>query len=306
MNGVLNIYKEKGFTSHDVVAKLRRILKTKKIGHTGTLDPNAEGVLPICVGQATKISELLMEKDKTYQVEFQLGITTDTQDIWGNVIEKKEVSLSVDAVYLTAMRFVGKQIQLPPMYSALKVNGKKLYELAREGIEVERKGREISIYSIEDFAPVGMNTYKMTVSCSKGTYIRTLCHDIGVELGCGATMTSLIRTISGKFKVKDSITLSRIEELVEQGKLMPHLLAVEDSFDMDKILVAQEFQKWLYAGNPIPIERTKLVYSAQNTMKFHDKELVFVYDFRKKPVGIYQRESSEYKVLKFLTSEENR
>lgn len=306
MNGIINVYKEKGFTSHDVVAKLRGILKTRKIGHTGTLDPNAEGVLPVCVGRATKVSELLMEKDKTYQVEFQLGIVTDTQDIWGKVLEQKDVKCSENEVRNTAMGFLGKQMQLPPMYSALKVDGKKLYEFARQGIEVERKGREIVIYEITDFISLGNHTYGMSVSCSKGTYIRTLCHDIGEKLGCGAAMTSLCRTKSGKFTLRSSLTLPQIETLVREGSLDKCLIAIEDSFDIDKIVVEESFQKLLYAGNPIPAESAKVVYSTKKPLYFQKKELVYVYDFRQQFIGIYSKEASQYKVLKFLASEENR
>ena len=188
-NGIINVYKEIGFTSHDVVAKLRGILRTKKIGHTGTLDPNAEGVLPVCVGKATKLCEFLLEKSKTYRATMVLGKVTDTQDITGKVLAEKEVAVTKEQIVDTIESFIGGYDQIPPMYSALKVKGKKLYELARQGIEVERKPRFIMLDDIkildisEDLCHITID-----VSCSKGTYIRTLCHDIGDRLGCGACM----------------------------------------------------------------------------------------------------------------------
>ena len=185
INGVLNIYKEKGFTSHDVVAKLRGITKQKKIGHTGTLDPDAQGVLPVCLGKATKLCDMLTDKDKVYEAVLLLGKSTDTQDITGTVLEEKSISgLTEEAVRKCIQAFIGEQEQIPPMYSALKVNGKKLYELAREGIEIERKARRITIHDIE-ILEVNLPRVRMSVHCSKGTYIRTLCNDIGEKLGCG-------------------------------------------------------------------------------------------------------------------------
>ena len=186
MDGILNIYKEKGYTSHDVVAKLRGILKTKKIGHTGTLDPDAQGVLPVCVGRATKLCDMLTDKDKAYETVMLLGKTTDTQDITGSVLSESELGEDITAEKVTEVinSFVGEYMQVPPMYSALKVNGKKLYELARSGIEVERKARKVYIHSIE-IKDISLPRVTMTVNCSKGTYIRTLCHDIGETLGAG-------------------------------------------------------------------------------------------------------------------------
>ena len=194
VNGILNVYKEKGYTSHDVVAKLRGIVGQKKIGHTGTLDPDAEGVLPVCLGRATKVCDMLTEKDKTYEAVLLLGKETDTQDISGTVLRVGETEgLTQEQVKDCVMSFVGEYDQIPPMYSALKVNGKKLYELAREGKTIERKSRKVEIKEIR-ILEMALPRVRMEVSCSKGTYIRTLCHDIGEKLGCFGCMESLLRT----------------------------------------------------------------------------------------------------------------
>ena len=219
-NGILNIYKEAGFTSHDVVAKLRGILGQKKIGHTGTLDPEAVGVLPVCLGKGTKVCELLTDKDKVYETVMCLGVTTDTQDMTGKVLKQSEVHVSREELEAVLETFRGNYDQIPPMYSALKVQGKKLYELAREGKTVERKARQVQILELEllEMEPDGIHVH-MRVHCSKGTYIRTLCHDIGEKLGCGAAMEKLTRTQVGVFEIQDAMTLSQIEELVREGQI---------------------------------------------------------------------------------------
>lgn len=211
MNGFLNVYKEAGMTSHDVVNKIRKIFNTKKVGHAGTLDPNATGVLVVAVGNATKAIEYLENSSKVYKAELTLGIRTDTEDIWGNIKSENEVKLSNDEIINAIDSFKGAIKQVPPMYSALKLNGKKLYELAREGIEVERQARDIIIYDIYDIF-IANNKVKFTVKCSKGTYIRTLCKDIGEKLGCGAVMSSLERISVGDFDIKDSYKLDDITE----------------------------------------------------------------------------------------------
>ncbi len=211
MNGIVNIYKPRGITSFKVVAQVRRILGIKKVGHTGTLDPEAEGVLPVCVGNATKAAGLLTAADKKYHAVIRLGVVTDTQDMQGKCLEENPVNVTEEE-FLTAVKgFEGEIVQLPPMYSALKVDGKKLCDLARKGIEVERKPRNICIYSIKvsDFDGIRAT---LDVSCSKGTYIRTLCHDIGQKLGCGAAMESLVRTASGDFDVALSVALEEFEK----------------------------------------------------------------------------------------------
>ena len=230
IHGIINVYKEKGFTSHDVVAKLRGIVGQKKIGHTGTLDPDATGVLPVCLGKATKLCDLLTDKNKTYEAVLLLGKTTDTQDITGEVLEEKSTeALTEEKVREAIEGFIGDYEQIPPMYSALKVNGKKLYELAREGKVIERKARPVKILDIQ-ILEIDLPKVRMEVSCSKGTYIRTLCHDIGEKLGCGGCMESLIRTRVSTFRIEDAKTLDEIETLKQEGKLAELLVPIDAMF----------------------------------------------------------------------------
>lgn len=228
MQGVLNIIKPPHMTSHDVVAIARRCLGTKKIGHTGTLDPMAAGVLPICVGRATKIVDLIQDDKKTYRCELTLGAVTDTQDVWGQVLESSDYdSVTEDMVKAAAEKFIGEIDQVPPMYSALKVNGKKLYELAREGVTVERKSRRRTIYNI-DFLRMTGNKVWLDVQCSKGTYIRTLCHDIGQTLGCGAHMSFLLRTATGIFNLDNGIEVEMLQRMKDEpGLIDKHMLSVD-------------------------------------------------------------------------------
>ena len=250
-HGMINVYKEKGFTSHDVVAKLRGICKQKKIGHTGTLDPDAVGVLPVCLGCATRLCDMLTEKDKEYVAVLRLGVTTDTQDITGKVLAEKEVTESVEKVREVISSFEGEQLQIPPMYSALKVNGKKLYELAREGKEIERKARPIVVHEIEILSE-NMPEFTIRIKCSKGTYIRTICHDIGQKLSCGGAMVSLKRTKVGNFGIEDSYTLSRIEDMAKEGRLCEILLPVEKVFEkLPEIRVKETAMKALLNGNQL-------------------------------------------------------
>lgn len=210
-NGFLIINKEKGMTSHDVVNKIRKVFQTKQVGHTGTLDPNATGVLIVAVGKATKAISYLENDEKIYQAELALGITTDTEDIWGNVIEEKNVKVSEDEIKQVLKSFIGDIKQVPPMYSALKINGKKLYELAREGVTVEREARNITIFDIYNIE-IKERKVKFVVHCSKGTYIRTLCKDIGEKLGCGACMSELNRIQVGTFDIQNSKMIDNITE----------------------------------------------------------------------------------------------
>ena len=230
MNGVLNVYKEQGFTSHDVVAKLRGILKTKKIGHTGTLDPDAVGVLPVCIGKATKLCDLITDWGKTYEAVMLLGTTTDTLDISGKIVAQSEVNVSEVDVLKVCNEFIGEYEQIPPMYSAIKQNGKKLYELARKGIEVERKSRKVTINSI-DILEINGERVTIDVSCSKGTYIRTLCEDIGMKLHVGAYMNTLRRTKTGPFTIEESHTLKEIETLKNNGELEKIIIPVDRMFE---------------------------------------------------------------------------
>lgn len=249
LNGVINIYKEAGFTSHDVVAKMRGILKQKKIGHTGTLDPMAVGVLPVCIGSATKLCDMLTDKRKEYIAELLLGVTTDTQDVSGEVLSRKDVCVSEQEVCTAVLSMLGAGKQIPPMYSALKVNGKKLYELAREGKTVERKPRDITIYEME-VLDIALPVVKFRVLCSKGTYVRTICQDIGEKLGCGGCMQSLVRTKVERFDIDGAITLAQLEQARDLGTLMEYVVPVEEMFDtLPKVIVLSRFQKMLENGN---------------------------------------------------------
>ena len=257
INGIINVYKERGFTSFDVVAKLRGILHERKIGHTGTLDPEATGVLPICIGNATKVCELLTDKDKVYRTVMHLGITTDTQDMTGTVKEdrsREAALLKEQTVEAAILQFVGDYEQIPPMYSALKVNGKKLCDLARAGIEVERKARTVKIFSIE-IEKINLPYVTMQVHCSKGTYIRTLCNDIGEKLGCGGAMEELLRTRSGNFTLEESMALSQVEEAVADGTIGEKIVSIEDVLSMYPALTCTpEGDRLLGNGNPVPEE----------------------------------------------------
>ena len=212
MNGVVVIDKQQGVTSHDVVGMLRKRFGTRRVGHTGTLDPLATGVLPVCIGNATRAADMLTESDKRYTAVLELGKRTDTLDIEGEVLEEKPVTVSADEVRECIEGFVGEQEQLPPMYSAIKQNGKKLYELAREGKEVKREPRHINIYSI-DIVDIKLPMVTIDVFASKGTYIRSLCDDIGQRLGCGAVMTALRRTESAGFKIDEAYTIEALDAL---------------------------------------------------------------------------------------------
>ncbi len=244
MDGIINIYKEKGFTSHDVVAKLRGIVGQKRIGHTGTLDPDATGVLPVCLGKATKLCDYLTDKDKEYKAVMRLGITTDTLDMTGTVLSESSYMGDKENIIRTIETFVGEIEQIPPMYSAIKVNGKKLYELARKGQEIERKARKVTIHEIE-VIDINLDNQTVTIRAyvSKGTYIRTLCDDIGKALGCGAAMQELTRTKSGVFDIYNAIKLGEYDE--------KHVIAIEDVFAMPCIKLLPEYDVRLRNGNDL-------------------------------------------------------
>ena len=228
MNGILCIDKPQDFTSFDVVAVMKRLLCTRKVGHTGTLDPMATGVLPILAGSATRAAELLPSHDKEYEAGFQLGITTDTQDIWGTVLESRPVFSKKDEIQALLPRFTGEILQLPPMYSAVKKDGKRLYELARQGIQVEREARKVTVFTLAlTGAREETGEYTLSISCSAGTYVRTLIHDLGQALGCGAVMTSLRRTKACGFSLDDCLTLEEARALSEKGTLGDRLLPVD-------------------------------------------------------------------------------
>ncbi len=299
MNGILNIYKEAGFTSHDVVAKLRGILKQKKIGHTGTLDPDAEGVLPVCVGNATKLCGLLTEKEKTYQAVLLLGQETDTQDASGKILRTAEVKVSPEAVREAIESFQGSYDQIPPMYSALKVNGRKLYELAREGKEVERKARRVYLREIR-ISWVRLPEASFTVTCSSGTYIRTLCRDIGERLGCGGCMKSLLRTRVDRFAMEDSLRLSQIEEKMAEGRIGDCLIPVDRMFEeCARVQMKEAGDRLVYNGNAFSAQAADL--DRAGTLK--EEAQVRVYDSKGVFTGLYRYERGMFRPVKmFLES----
>lgn len=234
MDKVINIIKPTGMTSHDVVSAVRKILNTKKVGHTGTLDPDASGVLPICVGKATKVSEFILNKDKEYLCEMTLGISTDTYDSSGTILNRsKDIYFDIDDIEKAFDKQRGEIEQFPPVYSALKVNGKRMCDLVRSGREDEivLKSRKVNIKNL-DILRFEKNKVVFKVECSKGTYVRSICHDIGEELGCGAHMSLLIRTSSGMFKLEDSITLEELHSRYNDGTLEEHL----NNGDIDFVL----------------------------------------------------------------------
>ena len=294
-SGIINVYKEKGFTSFDVVAKLRGILKTKKIGHTGTLDPDAEGVLPVCIGRATKVCDILTDKDKVYEAVMLLGVETDTQDTSGEVLKELPVEVSEEDVKEAILSFVGEYAQVPPMYSALKVNGQKLYELAREGKTVERKARNVQIFSIE-ILEIDLPRVRMSVHCSKGTYIRTLCHDVGQKLGCGGCMDKLLRTKVGVFELADTLKLAEIDALAREGLVEDRIISVDELFeDYTKVWMKQEFDVVVHNGNRVKKRMFEEKLSS-NT------ERLRVYDSKGEFIGIYEysEERSDFKPVKMF------
>lgn len=273
MDGIINVYKERGFTSHDVVAKLRGILKMKKIGHTGTLDPEAEGVLPVCLGKGTRLCDLLTDKDKTYEAVLLLGKTTDTQDTTGTVLKEAPVTSTEEEVREAILSFLGEGQQIPPMYSALKQNGKKLYELARAGIEVERKPREITIHEIE-ILEVNLPYVRFSVTCSKGTYIRTLCNDIGAKLGCGGTMDKLLRTRVERFLLEESKTLDEISQCVQNGTIEELVIPVDQMFS--------RYESYTVTG-----DEERLAENG-NKLSGIPKEMLRIYNSKGQFIGLYK------------------
>ena len=294
VNGIINVYKEKGFTSFDVVAKMRGMFQQKKIGHTGTLDPDAEGVLPVCLGKATKVCDLLTDKDKEYKAVLLLGQETDTQDISGEVLNKSEITVSEEEVREAVLSFVGAYEQVPPMYSALKVNGQKLCDLARKGVTVERKARPVTIHNIE-IVSINLPEVEMIVSCSKGTYIRTLCDDIGKKLGCYGCMKSLLRTRVDMFTVDKAYTLSQLQQFIDTypQKEWDFVESIDSVFHKYPSVVAHESaQKLVQNGNRIPTAMSDGDVS----------EKVRLYDYTHRFIGIYTyiEDTQEYKPVKLF------
>lgn len=304
-HGIINIYKEKGYTSHDVVAKLRGILHIKKIGHTGTLDPDAQGVLPVCLGTATRICEILTDKDKVYEAVLLLGKETDTQDSSGTVIGEYPVTVSEEQVLDVIQHFQGDYWQVPPMYSALKVNGKKLYELAREGKVVERKARLVKIYEIT-VLELELPRVRIRVRCSKGTYIRTLCSDIGEQLGCKGCMEELLRTRVSCFGIEEAITLAQVETLVREGRINEWILAVDRVLgEYPSITVRKECSRLLYNGNPLLPENLEQtdgegIWQVEWTEQIEQAEMVRVYDWKGEFVAVYRCRRGRFWVVKMF------
>lgn len=290
MNGVLNIFKPKGMTSFDVVREVKKICKIKKVGHTGTLDPEAMGVLPVCIGRATKIIDYIMDSEKVYEVEFKLGIRTTTYDLEGEILEERDTSKLNDSEILDVIRsFIGEYSQVPPMYSALKQNGVRLYELARKGIEVEREGRNITIYNIEDIK-INNPYISMKVTCSKGTYIRSLCFDIGEKLGVFAAMTQLERTKTSSFTKENSININELNI----NNIDENLISIEEALnEYDKIVVADKFAKLLING-------VNVFDSRLTKDKIILDKLYRVYNENNDLIGLGRKNNNGFKIEKLL------
>ena len=292
-DGILNVYKEAGYTSFDVVAKLRGILHQKKIGHTGTLDPMAEGVLVVCLGKATKLCDILPDHDKIYEATMLLGIVTDTEDISGKVLHSSPVEASdypdsrlEEAIY----KYQGTYDQIPPMYSAIKVDGRKLYELAREGQTIKRKARSVTIYALE-ILRIELPRVTFRIVCSRGTYIRSLCRDIGEYLGCGACMEKLVRVRACGFDVSDSLKLDAVAYLEQEDKLKDYIAPIDSMYqDYPKLYVKEPSDKLVYNGNKL--KKENIGRMTEGTLPASDEgntEAKFlVYDSKGGFVGIYE------------------
>ena len=297
-NGIIIIDKEQGFTSFDVVAKLRGICGQKKIGHTVTLDPDSTGVLPVCLGNATKVCDMLTDSDKTYQAVLLLGKETDTQDMTGTVLAEKPVTADEQMVSEAIRSFCGKQMQIPPMYSALKVNGQKLCDLARAGKTVERKARQITVYDIV-ICEMDLPRVTIEVHCSKGTYIRTLCHDIGQKLGCGGCMESLRRTRAAGFTIEQALTLSQVQQAKEEGRLEDLIRPVDTVFSgYPALMVKATAQQKLLNGNALCADDFVFVQEEAFVQP------VRIYDSNSRFTAVYrfQKEKGCFKPVKMFLS----
>lgn len=300
INGIMTIFKEEGFTSHDVVAKMRGICGQKKIGHTGTLDPMATGVLPVCLGSATKLCDMLTDRDKEYVAELLLGVETDTQDRTGKILAQRPVTVTEAEVRQAAASFQGEYQQIPPMYSALKVNGKKLYELARAGKEVERKSRPVTVYELE-ILECALPAVRFRVVCSKGTYVRTLCADLGQILGCGGTMNSLQRTRAGEFRLEDACRLGDLQLLRDEGRLTEVLRPVDSVFqDCPLLHIRPDHSRLADNGNAFAWEYTT------EMQRYPEGKWVRVYRNDDRFIGIYawDRDRKRYQPVKMFLEKE--
>lgn len=290
MNGILNIFKPKGMSSFDAVRVVKKVAGTGKVGHTGTLDPEATGVLPICIGRATKIIDYIMDSEKVYEVTLKLGIRTTTYDLEGEVLEERDPShLTEEEILNSINSFKGEYSQIPPMYSALKQNGVRLYELARKGIEVERKGRLINIHNLEDIK-INNPYISMKVTCSKGTYIRSLCYDIGEKLGVFATMMQLNRVKTSVFSQEKSIN---INELTKEN-INDYILSMEEALEKyDKIVVNKKYVKLLVNG-------VRVADGRFTKDKVINNKLYRVYDDENNFIGLGERNDAGFKIEKLL------
>ncbi|MGL5477912.1 MAG: tRNA pseudouridine(55) synthase TruB [Clostridium sp.] len=290
MQGIINIFKNKGMTSFDVVRIVKKLAKTKKVGHTGTLDPEACGVLPVAIGKGTKIIDYIMDSDKVYEVSFMLGEVRDTYDLEGKIISQKDTSHLKDEDVLDAIEnFTGEYMQIPPMYSALKQNGVRLYDLARQGIEVERKGRKVNIKSIENIE-IKMPYVKMRVCCTKGTYIRSLCFDIGEYLKVGAVMTDLKRTKTSVFDEENSVNIA---DLTEEN-ISKYIISIDDALSKyPKLTVKNKYAKLLQNG--VNVFDTRLT-----TEEVLENELYRVYNEENLFLGLGEKGKKGFKLQKLL------
>lgn len=256
MNGIINVFKPRGLTSNDVVRRVKKILNVKKVGHTGTLDPNASGVLPICIGKATRVSEYLLYSNKKYTAEITLGFSTDTQDEEGNILKRSEKEVTQNEILEAFDSFKGEIYQIPPMYSAIRHDGKRLYELAREGIEVEREKRKVYIYDLEILKIIDNKKILFNVECSRGTYIRTLCNDIGEYLGTYGYMSFLIRTSVYPFKIDTAVSLKTIKNKFDSGNVQDILIPIDYALsNFESIFVDKNYFKQLSNGMLIDLDR---------------------------------------------------
>lgn len=297
-SGIINVYKEAGYTSFDVVARLRGILKTKKIGHTGTLDPDATGVLPVCIGKATKVCGLLTDKDKVYECNLLLGVDTDTYDMSGQILSQSPVNVTEDQVYEALSHYLGDIMQVPPMYSALKVNGKKLYELARAGQTVERKARPVTIYAI-DVLSMSLPEISLRIHCSKGTYIRSLCHDLGQDLGCGGAMQSLKRTKVSVFDISDARKLDEIERIMNGGNIDSILMPIDQIFDQYPVVfVAGNEDVILHTVNGCPVSLANTF--SENVSAFEAGDFYRLYLPDNRFIGLYEFDGQDFVLKKMF------
>ena len=306
-DGFLLIDKPAGFTSFDVVSKLRGIMHQKKIGHGGTLDPNVTGVLPIFVGRATKAIDILPRQEKKYLARIKLGVETDTQDIWGNVVAESESEKDIEKIRKAVESFKGEQNQLPPMYSAIKINGVRLYDLAREGVIVPRNSRKINIFNIEFLGKTeNEDEYEFSVYCSKGTYIRTLCADIGAQLGCGATMTCLTRTMALGFTLDRCVPLETVQKMADEGRIDELIYPISELFSDLPPIRLDEKQTRLYKNGVglLPQRVSGVVYDSGYVIAEGQRYSVYGADGKFIGIGAVEYPKREFRSVKMFFNEE--